>query len=152
MKWFVWTVIAIVAASIIAGFFIVGSPATERMRRFDDERITDLQNIQWQIVNFWQRKERLPEPLDELKDDISGWSAPQDPENGKVYEYIVDNKLSFALCADFSLKSGAEFGGDDYTIALTESNWDHPQGRHCFKRVIDPELYPSFEKTAKPAR
>lgn len=155
MKIFIWAVIAIVGASIIAGFFIVGSPQTERLRRFDDQRISDLQNIQSQIVNFWQRKERLPDSLGELKDDVSGWLAPQDPENGKAYEYIMNDKLSFALCAGFALDGGSESVGDYYSIALpgyVSGGWDHPRGRHCFKRTIDPELYPAFEKPAKAIR
>ena len=152
MKWFVWAVIVVVATSIVAGFFIVGSPATERMRKIDDQRVSDLQNIQWQIVNFWQKKERLPESLDELKDDVSGWSAPVDPETGKPYEYAINGELSFALCADFSLEGGAESGGDYYSIALPGGyigGWEHPKGRHCFERTVDPELYPSFQKPVR---
>ncbi len=149
MKWFVWAVIVVVASSIIAGFFIIGSPKTERMRRFDDQRVSDLQNIQWQIVNFWQTKEYFPKDLNELKDDISGWSAPLDPETGKPYEYAINGELSFTLCADFSLEN------DEVPVELLRfpgggaENWAHPSGKHCFSRTIDPERYPAIEKPAR---
>ena len=152
MKFFVWSVIVVVAAAVVAGFLIVGSPQTERMRKIDDQRVADLQNIQWQIVNFWQSKKRFPKDLNELKDDISGWSAPVDPETGKSYEYAINGELSFALCADFSLEGGAESGGDYYSIALPGGyigGGGNPKGRHCFERAIDPELYPSFQKPVR---
>ncbi|QQG46573.1 MAG: hypothetical protein HYY55_01865 [Candidatus Niyogibacteria bacterium] len=154
MKWFVWAVILVVAVSIIAGFFVVGSPKTERMRRFDDRRVSDLQNVQSQIVNFWQSRERLPESLDNLTDDVSGWFAPRDPETDLPYEYAVSDSeaLTFSLCADFSLEGSAESNGY-YSITpfgYLSGAWDHPSGYYCFDRTIDPELYPPLEKALRP--
>ena len=151
MKWFVRAVIVVVVASIVAGFFIIGSPQTERMRKIDDQRVADLQNIQWQIVNFWQSKKRFPKDLNELKDDISGWSSPVDPKTQKPYEYFPGEEFSFTLCADFALESDyAQIELPRYPSAGAEENWAHPAGRHCFERTVDPERYPPFEKPAKP--
>ncbi|MEK7567211.1 MAG: hypothetical protein AAB527_03715 [Patescibacteria group bacterium] len=153
MKFFVWAVIIVVASSIVVGFFIVGSPATERMRRFDDDRLADLQNIQWQIVNFWQSKERFPKGLDELKDDVSGWVAPTDPETGSAYEYLPGEGYSFTLCANFSLPSenvipplSKEPYHADY---FDDASWAHKAGLYCFERIVDPERYPPFEKPVR---
>lgn len=156
MKIFVYSVIAVVAVSIIAGFFIVGSPQTERLRRFDDRRVSDLQNIQWQIVSFWQQKERLPESLDELADDISGWTAPKDPQTLKSYQYSKGEDLSFELCADFVLESEDDKSSIESSLYPSAfdgfgklENWAHPKGQHCFERKIDPERYPPFQKPAR---
>jgi len=74
--------------------------------RFDDQRVADLQNIQAQIVyNFWQQKGSLPDTLDELNDDISGFRAPVDPASGGAYEYRRLGDLGFKLCAVFSSAS-----------------------------------------------
>ena len=149
MKIFVWGVIIVVVAAVVAGFFIVGSPQTERMRKIDDERVSDLQNIQWQIVNFWQSKKRFPKDLNELKDDISGWLAPVDPETKRPYEYFPGEGFSFTLCADFTLESDeAQTEILRYPVSA-EENWAHPAGRHCFERVLDPERYPPFEKPVR---
>ncbi|MEK7148063.1 MAG: DUF5671 domain-containing protein, partial [Patescibacteria group bacterium] len=53
-----WRIIALVVilGSIIAGFMVIGSPASQRARRYDNTRVSDLQNIQWQIVNYYQQK------------------------------------------------------------------------------------------------
>lgn len=143
-----WVASATVLALIIGGFFIVGSPATQRLRRFDEQRVSDLQTIQGQIVNYWTRKESLPPRLDDLNDSISGFIPPVDPESGVSYEYRVLDELSFELCADFKI-SNLELGlypsADSRAYPMgyktTVDNWLHEAGRACFERNIDPELY-----------
>src|SRR3990167_2238199 len=112
IKLLVWAVSFAVLVSIIGGFFIMGSPFTLRMKRFDERRGNDLQNIQYQIVNFYKRKGNLPNSLNELKDPIAGFILPRDPNpasfvgyNPGVYGYIKVSDLSFKLCANFSLAS-----------------------------------------------
>ena len=96
-----------VLALIIWSFCVIGSPFKQRQLQLDDRRVQDLQSIQWQIINYWQQKEKLPASINDLKNPLSGYSLPVDPEfeKGKTYEYIPDakNKLKFQLCANFSL-------------------------------------------------
>lgn len=138
----------IVLISVIGGFFIMGSPQKQRLLRFDQEKVNDLQSIQWQIVNYWQQKEMLPETLDDLEDPISGFGVPKDPQSDESYDYTVSGKLSFELCAVFNNKT-QEFGaGQPRPFPLEKSrgienvNWEHGVGGACFERTIDPELYP----------
>ena len=77
-----YAAIAIVAASIVGGFFIVGSPAEERAYRFDDERAQNLGIIQSAIVNYWQAKQKLPEKLSQIPDGINVVSLPREPGTG----------------------------------------------------------------------
>lgn len=145
LKKFVWSISALVAIVVIAGFFIIGSPAKERIRRFDEERINNLQSIQFAIVNYWTNKRILPENLSVLEDPISGYKIPTDPQTNESYEYNIKGSESFELCAVFGLpgdsqNSGLESPrptGGDYS-----QNWDHSAGRVCFERIIDPQLYP----------
>ena len=60
-KMLVWAVSFGVLASIVGGFFIMGSPLTLRMKRFDERRVNDLQNIQYQIVNYIREKGKFDE-------------------------------------------------------------------------------------------
>lgn len=144
---------AVVLGSIISGFFIIGSPSTQRKMRFDEMRVNALQNLQWEIINFWQGKNRLPESLAELKNDISGFVPPIDPETRTSYDYIVKRALEFELCADFSLKSlNNDMSGNGNYAPMPammsnpigmygQENWTHTEGRQCFTRTIDPDLY-----------
>jgi len=148
----IWRAVSVVliVGSIVAGFSVLGTPQTQRMYRYDSQKVADLQNIQWQIVNFWQQKGELPVSLAELADPISGFIVPLDPQTQKPYEYVKNGKLSFDLCADFN-KPAQEINGRMTTVAYPEpaakisgtgDTWQHEIGRKCFSRTIDPELYP----------
>lgn len=146
MKYFIYIIIFLVAIAVIAGFFVVGSPQTERMRRFDERRVQDLQSIQWQIINYWTSKSILPTELSQLNDSISGFVVPKDPVSGADYTYQVKdlNNLVFELCANFeisSLENNPGIAKQAYPYAISE-NWQHGEGRQCFERKIDPQLYP----------
>lgn len=156
----------LVAALVGWSFFVMGSPATQRALRLDERRVQDLQSIQWQIINFWQQKELLPQTLSDLANPISNYVLPRDPEfqKGKMYEYRKLGERTFELCAIFSQSmpegwvSGYGYStpvpvGDRVVSksspnALTQENWDHGEGRTCFEREIDPDLYPPNPKPA----
>ena len=143
-KYFASVSAIIILVGVIGAFFIVGSPATVRLMEFDQQKISDLQNIQYQIVNYWQRKEMLPNSLSDLNESISGYKVPVDPQTKSSYEYIVKDtvNLSFELCATFnkpSLKNA-------FITLDNNQNWVHPAGRFCFERIIDKQLYPLINK------
>jgi len=168
--------IAMVLALIIWTFFVIGSPLKQRQLQLDEKRIGDLQNIQMQIINYWQQKEKLPETLKDIANPLSGFFLPVDPEfeKGKAYEYIGKDKLKFELCAEFSLpmpkgwqeyqnyyKGGVMPMATTGVVSETVSNapypypsgvndsWDHQIGRTCFERTIDKDLYPPYPKVLK---
>src|SRR3989304_8038914 len=68
--------LVLTVAAVVCGFIQVGSPAAQRARDRDATRVNDLTNIQYQIVNFWTAKQRLPSTLTELEDPISGFRVP----------------------------------------------------------------------------
>ncbi|RJQ35224.1 hypothetical protein C4568_01230 [Candidatus Parcubacteria bacterium] len=144
---------ALIIVSIIAGFFIVGSPQEMRERKQDAVRLDHLQQIQWQIVNHWQQKERLPMTLADLNDAISGFQAPVDPKTGEQYQYRQSGAMSFELCATFAKDGGNQGGRMEFAVDSmapvkgVSDNWQHGAGRSCFERTIDPELYPPVSKT-----
>ena len=150
MKLLAWTVSFAILASIVGGFFIMGSPFTLRMKRFDERRVNDLQNIQYQIVNFYQKKGVLPNSLDELKDPIAGFNIPLDPDTAVSYGYEKVSDIGFKVCADFSLESDSQIDSKYMTRPMPVSseifpvneNWRHNSGRQCFDRKIDKDLYP----------
>lgn len=148
---------ALIGASIVGGFFVMGSPSKQRDMEFDSRRVSDLQGVQWQIVNYWQRKGELPVTLDALNDPISSYMVPVDPETGEAYEYDKAGDLSFKLCADFKYESEAVRRGMNFERMPSPSYpaggneiWEHPAGEYCFDRTIDPELYPKLDASGRP--
>jgi len=144
-RWFVRSVLVVWLVVIIAGFFVAGSPFKQRSVRFDSAKVSDLQNIQGQIINYWQQKSALPKTLANLNDSISGFAVPKDSQTGADYEYRTTGTLSFELCATFNLPSAAgQINGavpvyDPYNGR--NENWMHDAGHQCFERTIDPQIY-----------
>src|SRR3989338_271596 len=134
-----WRVVAaiLVIGSIVAGFSVLGTPATQRAYRYDSQKVSDLQNIQWQIVNYWQQKGTLPTTLEQLKDPISGFVVPIDSQNKKPYEYKKTGNLSFDLCAEFNKPLEAtndSIGRMIYPEPMGKLNesWQHEAVHQCF--------------------
>ncbi len=147
-----WRIFAtvLVVASLVLGFVVLGSPRTQRLMRYDEARITELQTIQHQIISYWQSKESLPEDLTALKDSLSfGPSIPFEDREGNPYTYRVIAPLVFELCATFNFDSDEKnfslayprYGGE-----FQNENWDYQSGEYCFERTIDSELYKTFPK------
>lgn len=147
MKYFSWFIILVVAAAIIAGFFVAGSPQKQRAMRFDDNRISNLQQIQYNITDYYQNKQALPPNLAALNDPVRNVIIPTDPETKQDYEYYIRNSLTFELCATFSEASAAGID-QQYPMSISGPNyfgpnatWAHPAGHYCFDRTIDPAYF-----------
>lgn len=142
-----WAVGAVVVIAIASGFLIMGSPNQVRLYRFDTQKVSDLQNIQWQIVNYWQQKESLPASLADLEDPLSPGLIAKDPQTGESYGYTRNSPLDFSLCATFNAESkdSSSIAREMYPYGVEGENWQHPAGEHCFERTIDPERYPPYK-------
>ena len=131
---------------------LIGSPASQRAKMMDEQRISDLANIQSQIVYLqWQNKGTVPASLDALKDPISNYMVPTDPETKANYEYKMISKNSFELCATFKTVASTTTSNIiaapvsypyQNGIDSTNENWQHEATTTCFTRVIDEKLYP----------
>ncbi len=139
----------LVLSTIASGFFIIGTPGSVRLIRYDEQKVNDLQSIQSQVVNFYQLKQKLPATLNDLNDPLSGYSVPED-QQGQVYEYIPGEKNSFSLCASFNKVSQDMAGKGSYPArdisypmgTGMNDTWQHEAGRTCFVRTIDPQRFP----------
>jgi hypothetical protein len=145
-----WGVGVLVLLTIVAGFFIIGTPWEARLYRYDEQKVQDLANIQSQIVEHWRSKQSLPASLEGLNDSLGYYVVPRDAQTGAAYEYRTTGALSFELCASFNAVSqpgaGREVMPMYYPGQSEIDSWHHGEGRTCFSRTIDPDLYPPFTK------
>lgn len=161
-KIFIYGVIGIVSAAILAGFFVAGSPTKQRMVRFDQTRVNNLQELQYNIIYYWQAKEKLPTTLADVVDPTRGVSVPIDPESKASYEYTATGPLAFSLCATFNTASTDNLNEravpmpapgivETYPAKYpSPDSWAHGEGRVCFDRTIDPSFYPPIQTPVKP--
>ena len=159
-KQIAWVMSGLALATIIIGFVIAGTPATQRARRFDEQRVNDLQAIQGQVLDYWMRKAALPPAAQDLNNPLNGFNFLADPDTHIPYTYRPTGNLSFELCADFQTDSSDSPSNTAikpvdpralYPVngIMTQEPWNHGKGRACFTRTIDPELYKPQPKTKK---
>ncbi len=155
----------LVAAGILLGFVVGGSPATERLRAFDLERSNDLLSIAQCVSNYGRTYKQLPGSLEELNKNsefIYCSSNLADPETGMPYSYAVVEASAktgtvtqgaFELCADFSLSSETDKTLPAHSYGDSTSKWTtHGVGRSCDTEtvILEDELVVS-EKGLVPA-
>lgn len=134
---FVGIIICAVTAAVIGGFIVSGSPAEERARRFDAQRVSDLQQITYaidQYVNLTNASSTLPTNLDELRRQPSVYIPPlQDPKTGIPYEYRVINPMQYELCAIFerAAKEDPRLISKPLFPVGMQNILDHDAGRVC---------------------
>lgn len=127
----------VVVAAIIWGMALVGSPGTARIRRFDQQRLNDLQTIFREVQSLCQDadiKDRLKRPLPRTLEELAELARSErinlaDPETGQRYVYTVKNETTYELCATFSSEHNSD----------VQVFWNHPSGKHCFSvNALDP--------------
>ncbi|MEK7479577.1 MAG: DUF5671 domain-containing protein [Patescibacteria group bacterium] len=159
-KIFVWKVIIIVLALIVAGVLVVDSPKEEQMYRLDERRTQDLQNVQNYVLEYWKKENTLPETIAalpiEAKDEE--FDPRKDPKTKEEYGYEVRAENTFALCAMFEKETrgkGAypypermapvpvDFEKPQPQYYIENSDWTHEVGEKCFERkIITTSLHP----------
>jgi len=140
--------------TIVAGFLIVGTPAQARLARFDAQKVNDLQNIQSQVIYYWQAKQTLPASLTDLTKATTFYGPlPMDPETGELYGYEKTGALTFKLCTAFNTASRGTQAIEAQPVTarptpakISTDNWQHTSGMVCFDRTIDPAFYPPLTK------
>ena len=156
---FRYIAIALVVLSVGGALFAVGSPETARNRQYDQRRVSDLQQIQSQVVYYYQRKQVLPTEISQLNDPLSGFAVPVDPVTSSAYTYRSTAPMAFELCATFATEATDGQLGDGSMAPrpvapimeggkyfdVTQDYWAHGAGEVCFPRTIDPERYPPLK-------
>jgi hypothetical protein len=132
---FMGGVIALALIAIVAGFATIGSPATQRAREFDMQRLNDLATISSEIQFSYSQNEKLPASLDALNQPYLNL---RDPQANTLYEYRIINDTQYELCAVFTLErfqpeKFSTRGGEQYI-----GDKDFTTGRNCFSQEVSP--------------
>lgn len=146
-------VVLFVVGVVVLGIMTSGSPRTARLRQIDQTKSERLQQLSWNIENYYTEKKSLPESLEEVEllykeqnmgyygDPNSGMAV--DPETKEPFTYKKIDTLSFELCGTFHLASEEheERLRQGYSIApyAVTNFFDHEAGEQCFTVKVIPE-------------
>ncbi len=139
----IWAVVAsvVIAGSIIWGFSVLGSPATQRLYKYDEAKVNDLTSIDSSIQSFYVTKGALPKSLDELVSS-NFYAQIVDSQTQKPYEYEKTGNTTYKLCADFNKATKDATSPNVYARPVGYQSWNHDAGRYCFNQTINSNIYP----------
>ena len=124
-------VILAVASAVGYGIYVVGSPAGQRLLKFDGQRVSDLQSISYALDTYWDQNGELPEALEDLRESrFYNVRSIHDPATNQPYEYRVVAGNLFQLCAVFATDSSRK--EQRVPRPFSAKVWDHGTGRVCF--------------------
>jgi hypothetical protein len=92
-----------VAAAVVIGLVVAGSPGDARKQKLDRRRVSDLFEIVDGVNAYWAQEDSLPPDLRALGDAV-GFAPGSDPETGDPYRYRVLENGAYELCATFSIE------------------------------------------------
>ncbi|MBI4122826.1 MAG: hypothetical protein HY458_00480 [Parcubacteria group bacterium] len=134
---FLGAIICSVVAAVVYGMLLVGSPAEQRARQFDQRRTSDLQQISSAVQMYWEQQRKLPQGFDDLKQQQFAYiQSVQDPETKVLYEYRVLGEKTYELCAVFATDSSQVEAKTKTTTPFSAEQWNHTKGRTCFAREV----------------
>ncbi|MFA6520517.1 MAG: DUF5671 domain-containing protein [Candidatus Paceibacterota bacterium] len=135
--------LVIIVGSIVWGFAVLGSPRTQQLLKYDEQKVADLSSINDAIQNFYSMKNTLPKDLAELT-TINYYVNQNDIQTQKPYEYKKTGALTYDLCAEFNKDNKVEVTKPNtYARPMGYVSWVHGAGYYCFSQTINPNnIYP----------
>ncbi len=130
---------AVVAAAVVAGIMVMGSPVAQRERRMDARRISDLEDIQQALEAHHRQYGELPADLSTLASRPGIALSVTDPVDGSPYVYRIKSTTDYTLCARFTTDSAEpSVGGRRGGAVFVDAAWAHGRGETCFVRQLEP--------------
>lgn len=125
----------VVLAAVVYGMFLSGSPATERLRKIDANRVSDIRTIADATLDIvygtdrWTyapdaglKKNPLPKSLEEIATKSQRQRVSVVDGDGNPYVYSVKGSTHFSICTTFTFENREQFA----------PFWDHPAGEYCY--------------------
>lgn len=134
--------ISAIAATVVVGvvvviaFSVIGSPRTQRLVRYDEAKISALQEISRQIEYFSERNKRLPTNLKEIESGYSYGISITDSQTNVPYEYRAISASSYELCAVFNSDAQTNSNYKSYYGYNSEMWGMYKKGRYCFTEKL----------------
>ena len=128
---------AVAAVALVAAFFFIDSPAQVRSQKYDQAIINKFSQIDSAVNAYYGENKKLPAGLKDLLGGGSTYyiveSDITDPGTNKAFEYKVDDKDAYELCATFKTENKSQ--ADDKSIYV-DTRWLHDAGYQCLKQRI----------------
>ena len=123
--------------SVGVGFTLIDSPMLARAKAFDNQRAADIQQLQGGVQNYFNKYQRMPESLEELREEgMVRKYALEDPDTGEAYEFRVVDDQKYEICALFTTDNRDEEEEFYQPRGPYGSSFLHGAERTCFEQNI----------------
>ncbi len=123
----------VVIATVVFGVTKIGSPSEAREYTLDQQQVTDLQDIQWRVEDYYLTSNSFPANLETL---FGVMTVTQAPEGREAYQYKVTGADTYELCATFVKETPQSDRSVMYSGGSKYQSWDHPAGEFCYERKV----------------
>lgn len=129
-RWLMVLASVAMVVAVVAGLYVVGSPAHQRAVQLDRQRQSDLMRLAESIHRHWEQHKSLPADLQVVDPDHA---YSKDPVRGTPYDYVLTGSDGYRLCAVFDAASESD-SVPTYTLVVAGPplRRDHPAGKSCF--------------------
>lgn len=137
------TILALVAVGY--GFSLIPSPAEQKDRSLDRQRVTDLGKIKFAIDSYSLDQQQLPESLSILiassADPTIADTNINDPKTKNPYTYTILSPTMYQMCATFAtdntnLPEMDDYDNQNYEYSTYRNEFIHKKGTVCFTEEI----------------
>lgn len=127
--------LAIILIAFIAALFNVESPTEARNRKLDNTIVMEFDTIDSAINQYYNDKKKMPESLDQLKEDYNYITDEtlSDAATAKNYDYKVVADKKYELCATFHRSNKEEKNRQYFEM---KDRWPHDAGYQCIGQKI----------------
>lgn len=120
--------------TVSAGLTVIESPATMRLKKIDEQRISDLREIILRANDIYSDSQSVPSNLEELQKQSEPRIKIVDPETGQPYGYRRIDSSSIEVCATFLASNKVSFRSARSVYFNSRSHpLVHDIGYHCFE-------------------
>lgn len=130
-----------VIASVVLGGYYIQSPAEARMIREDDERVSRLSSIRYQIEEYYRQNETVPDELEVIRERLYRGDIT-DPVTDEPFRYEKTANNEYTLCATFAFSNREDDAPQPNYYSWRDPDWLHDAGEECFERTIVTEEPP----------
>ncbi|MDD4901314.1 MAG: DUF5671 domain-containing protein [Patescibacteria group bacterium] len=137
MRSYYYGAMAVIAAALISGFFFIDSPRTVRLQKYDQNIVNKLNQLDNAINAYYGENGKLPQNVNQLLNGGSSYYVIEnditDPGTNKIFEYKVDSKDAYELCATFKTENKSL--ANDKSLFI-DTRWLHDAGYQCLKQRV----------------
>ena len=131
-RWLAIAASVVIALTLVAAVWLMGSPSAQRQANLDGRRVDDLDHIGRLVDGQFSIHDTLPPDLATLAKQPGQRLSIADPVDGTPYGYQVTGAQTYRLCAVFVTDTSES---PATTGRWQAEEWSHGKGRHCFDRT-----------------